>query len=107
MQELVFSEAGRYMWRQAADPQISDGGQAIVRPIAVACCDLDVGVARGVLPMPPGTPSAMRASPRSSPSAMRSPLWLWATASSCRFRSTVDGAAPAGAASRVRARRFR
>jgi threonine dehydrogenase-like Zn-dependent dehydrogenase len=25
-----------------------------VRPVAVACCDLDVGVARGVLPMPPG-----------------------------------------------------
>jgi threonine dehydrogenase-like Zn-dependent dehydrogenase len=54
MQELVFSEGGRYVWREAADPQISDGKQAIVRPLAVACCDLDVGVARGVLPMPPG-----------------------------------------------------
>ena len=25
-----------------------------MRPVAVACCDLDVGVAQGVLPMPPG-----------------------------------------------------
>lgn len=54
MQQLVFEEAGRYAWREVADPQISDAGQAIVRPVAVACCDLDVGVAQGVLPIPPG-----------------------------------------------------
>ncbi|HKV22563.1 MAG TPA: alcohol dehydrogenase catalytic domain-containing protein [Mycobacterium sp.] len=54
MQQLVFEDVGRYTWREAADPQISGGRQAIVRPVAVACCDLDVGVARGVLPMPPG-----------------------------------------------------
>ena len=28
--------------------------QALVRPLTVACCDLDVGVAQGALPMPPG-----------------------------------------------------
>lgn len=56
MRHLVFVEAGRYEWRDAADPEISDGAQAIVRPLAVACCDLDVGVAQGVLPMPPGHP---------------------------------------------------
>lgn len=54
MRQLVFSEAGRYEWREAADPQITDGRQAVVRPVAVACCDLDVGVSQGVLPMPPG-----------------------------------------------------
>ncbi|RDH76622.1 alcohol dehydrogenase [Mycolicibacterium moriokaense] len=54
MQQLVFEEAGRYAWRDAAEPQISDARQALVRPLMVACCDLDVGVARGVLPMPPG-----------------------------------------------------
>ena len=47
MQQLMFEEAGRYAWRDAADPEISDGQQALVRPLMVACCDLDVGVARG------------------------------------------------------------
>jgi threonine dehydrogenase-like Zn-dependent dehydrogenase len=54
MQQLVFEEAGRYAWREAADPQISNGRQALVRPLTVACCDLDVAVAEGALPMPPG-----------------------------------------------------
>jgi threonine dehydrogenase-like Zn-dependent dehydrogenase len=54
MRHLVFEEAGKYVWREAADPEISAGQQALVRPIAVACCDLDVGVAQGALPMPPG-----------------------------------------------------
>jgi threonine dehydrogenase-like Zn-dependent dehydrogenase len=54
MQQLVFEEAGRYGWREAADPQISNRRQALVRPLAVACCDLDVAVAEGALPMPPG-----------------------------------------------------
>ncbi len=54
MQQLIFEEAGRYAWRDAPDPQISDGRQAIVRPLMVACCDLDVAVSEGVLPMPPG-----------------------------------------------------
>jgi threonine dehydrogenase-like Zn-dependent dehydrogenase len=54
MRQLVFSEGGRYVWREAVDPQITDSRQAVVRPVAVACCDLDVGVSQGVLPMPPG-----------------------------------------------------
>lgn len=54
MRQLVFEEAGRYAWREAADPVITDPRQALVRPVMVACCDLDLGVAHGVLPMPPG-----------------------------------------------------
>jgi threonine dehydrogenase-like Zn-dependent dehydrogenase len=54
MQQLVFQEPGRYAWREAADPEISEGRQALVRPLTVACCDLDVAVAEGALPMPPG-----------------------------------------------------
>jgi threonine dehydrogenase-like Zn-dependent dehydrogenase len=54
MQQLVFEEAGSYAWRNAPDPQITAPGQALVRPVAVACCDLDVAVAEGLLPMPPG-----------------------------------------------------
>src|ERR1700741_912668 len=54
MRQLMFEEPGRYAWRDAPDPTISAPEQALVRPVAVACCDLDVGVAQGVLPMPPG-----------------------------------------------------
>ncbi len=50
----MFEDAGRYVWRDAPEPTISSPEQALVRPLAVACCDLDVGVARGVLPIPPG-----------------------------------------------------
>ena len=54
MQQLMFEEAGRYVWREAADPEITRPEQALVRPVAVACCDLDVAVVQGRLPMPPG-----------------------------------------------------
>lgn len=54
MQQLMFEDAGKYAWRDAPDPQLTGPGQALVRPLAVACCDLDVAVAAGRLPMPPG-----------------------------------------------------
>lgn len=54
MRQLVFEEAHSYVWREAADPQIMAPEQAIVRSLLVACCDLDVAVAEGRLPLPPG-----------------------------------------------------
>ena len=54
MQQLMFEEAGSYAWREAAEPEITAPDQAIVRPLLVACCDLDVAVAQGRLPLPPG-----------------------------------------------------
>jgi threonine dehydrogenase-like Zn-dependent dehydrogenase len=54
MRQLMFEAAGEYAWREAPDPVITAPEQAIVRPLAVACCDLDVAVAEGRLPMPPG-----------------------------------------------------
>jgi threonine dehydrogenase-like Zn-dependent dehydrogenase len=54
MRQLIFEEAGRYGWRDAPDPEITAPDQALVRPVVVACCDLDVAVAEGRLPMPPG-----------------------------------------------------
>jgi threonine dehydrogenase-like Zn-dependent dehydrogenase len=44
MQQLMFEAAGEYAWREAPDPEIAAPEQAIVRPLAVACCDLDVAV---------------------------------------------------------------
>ena len=54
MRQLTFEEPGRYAWREVPEPEITKPEHALVRPVMVACCDLDVGVARGVLPMPPG-----------------------------------------------------
>jgi threonine dehydrogenase-like Zn-dependent dehydrogenase len=54
MQQLMFESPGVYAWREAPEPQVTAPQQAIVRPLAVACCDLDVAVAEGRLPMPPG-----------------------------------------------------
>src|ERR1700735_4454978 len=54
MKQLTFEAAGRYEWREAPEPQMTAPPQAVVRPLMVACCDLDVGVAHGRLPLPPG-----------------------------------------------------
>src|SRR3954471_17706 len=54
MQQLMFESPGVYAWREAPAPQVTAPQQAIVRPLAVACCDLDVAVAEGRLPLPPG-----------------------------------------------------
>src|SRR5581483_686087 len=54
MRQLLFEDADVYAWRDAPEPAITSPEQALVRPIAVACCDLDVGVSQGVLPVPPG-----------------------------------------------------
>jgi threonine dehydrogenase-like Zn-dependent dehydrogenase len=54
MRQLTFEEAGRYAWREVPEPEITAPKQALVRPLMVACCDLDVGVSQGWLPVPPG-----------------------------------------------------
>jgi hypothetical protein len=69
MYQLMFEAAGEYAWRDAPDLEITTPEQAIVRPVAVACCDLDVAVAEGRLPMPPDMPWATRGWPKSWRSA--------------------------------------
>jgi threonine dehydrogenase-like Zn-dependent dehydrogenase len=54
MRQLTYEEAGRYAWRDVSDPEITQPQHALVRPLLVACCDLDVAVARGAAPLPPG-----------------------------------------------------
>jgi len=54
MRQLTFEETGRYAWREVPEPQITAPGQALVRPLMVACCDLDVAVCHGRLPLQPG-----------------------------------------------------
>ena len=54
MKQLTYEDAGRYAWREVPDPQITAPEHALVRPLQVACCDLDVAVAHGQAPLPPG-----------------------------------------------------
>src|SRR6202008_55665 len=54
MRQLTFEEAGRYAWRDLPEPQITAPEQALVRPLVVACCDLDVAGCHGRLPLQPG-----------------------------------------------------
>ena len=41
MRQLVFVQAGRVAWQEVADPELLDPHGALVRPLAVARCDLD------------------------------------------------------------------
>ncbi len=52
MQSLQLVGPGQTRWVDAPEPTIDDDEQAIVEPLAVATCDLDVGVLRGVFPAP-------------------------------------------------------
>ena len=50
MRELNFVEPGRLEWREAEEPRLQGNGEAIVRPLAVATCDLDAMVIAGRVP---------------------------------------------------------
>ena len=54
MRELVFDGPGVVRWSETDEPELSGAAgadAAIVRPIAVALCDLDVGALRGLMPL--------------------------------------------------------
>jgi len=52
MRQLVFLEPGKLQWQEVADPEPGHG-HAVVRPLAVARCDLDVAMAAfGIFPGP-------------------------------------------------------
>ena len=51
MRELNFIEAGRLEWRDVAEPQLGNDSEALVRPVAVATCDLDKILVRGLAPV--------------------------------------------------------
>jgi threonine dehydrogenase-like Zn-dependent dehydrogenase len=53
MRELQYRAPGELAWCEVAEPRISAPGQALVRPLAVARCDLDLPMVRdGLFPGP-------------------------------------------------------
>ena len=51
MQELNFIDKGLLEWRDAAEPKLQGDGEVLVRPLAVATCDLDLLLVRGLAPV--------------------------------------------------------
>jgi alcohol dehydrogenase len=53
MKQLTLVEPGRVEWTDEPEPKLQGGGEALVRPVAVALCDLDVNIVRGAFPLQP------------------------------------------------------
>jgi alcohol dehydrogenase len=53
MRSLTVTEDRVVDWHEVADPRIEGPGEAIVRPLAVALCDLDRPIIIGEAPVPP------------------------------------------------------
>jgi threonine dehydrogenase-like Zn-dependent dehydrogenase len=51
MRQLEFVEKGKLEWRDAPDPRLGGDGEAIVHPVALATCDIDVAFVRGRVPI--------------------------------------------------------
>ncbi len=50
MEQLNLIEAGKLEWREAPEPRLEGDGEALLRPLAVATCDLDLWLVRGLVP---------------------------------------------------------
>ncbi len=51
MRQLVITAPHAVEWREADDPTLGGDGHALVRPVAVATCDLDTAFLTGVIPL--------------------------------------------------------
>jgi threonine dehydrogenase-like Zn-dependent dehydrogenase len=51
MRELAFVGKGHLEWRDAAEPHLQGDGEAVVRPLSVATCDLDRLLVMGLAPV--------------------------------------------------------
>lgn len=56
MRHACFIAPGRVEWRDAPDPVLHNDREAIVRPLVVGRCDLDVAYVRGLMQMASGEP---------------------------------------------------
>src|SRR4051812_7025191 len=52
MLEATFVERGLVEWREAPLPRLQGPGEGVVRPFAVAACDLDAALVEGLAPFP-------------------------------------------------------
>jgi alcohol dehydrogenase len=50
MRQLTFQGAGKLDWLEVPEPTLTGSADALVRPVAVATCDLDTPIVRGETP---------------------------------------------------------
>src|SRR5215213_8447078 len=50
MRQLTYIEPGRLEWWDVEEPRLAEESEALVRPLAVATCDLDRMLVRGMTP---------------------------------------------------------
>jgi alcohol dehydrogenase len=53
MRALIYAGPRQLEWREVDEPRLSGGGDALVRHLAVATCDLDALIVSGAAPFPP------------------------------------------------------
>jgi alcohol dehydrogenase len=51
MRQLEFVEKGKLEWREAPEAKVGGDAEAVVRPVALATCDLDVALVQGLAPV--------------------------------------------------------
>ena len=54
MRQLTYTAPDALEWREAPEPELSSDAAVLVRPLAVATCDLDALIVTGVSPFPIG-----------------------------------------------------
>jgi threonine dehydrogenase-like Zn-dependent dehydrogenase len=52
MRQLVVESPGQVSWHDIPEPELQGAGEALVRPLAVALCDMDHSMVSGVAPVP-------------------------------------------------------
>ncbi|MFD6163424.1 zinc-binding dehydrogenase [Nocardia sp. NPDC060256] len=52
MKRLMLTGPGELRWEEHPEPELTGPDQALVRPIALATCDIDPAVLRGAFPLP-------------------------------------------------------
>jgi alcohol dehydrogenase len=52
MRQLTMTEERTVEWRDVPEPELQDPADVLVRPLAVALCDLDLPMIKGIAPMP-------------------------------------------------------
>ena len=51
MSQLLLEGPAKLRWNEVDEPELDDPAAAIVRPVAVTTCDIDVAVLRGAYPL--------------------------------------------------------
>ncbi|UGT61820.1 hypothetical protein [Nocardia asteroides] len=58
MRQLIFDGPDRCRWVEVPEPELASADQVLVRPVVLACCDLDfdldLAVSQGRLPIAGG-----------------------------------------------------